>query len=833
MGYSLLTGPMIPRFHKGKPTFFWQGALLMLPVLTLAVIGLVSLRRDQQAAEAEGRRRAAESVKSLAQAIRSIVNDEFQRFLLVESPWAAIENENGPRMESEPLYSVANNIPGRAQTGSDSAAIRTNKATGNQPQRMLLKSYGFPQPEEVISRFKAGQTRAENWESLHPGLKLEALASVPAKVAEDGRQLEPPEVPLAPEPPKWFRELTPHQRELWQALRSQSHGLPREGGNQQEKVHLAYQAFLGSVPGEEAKRAAGYLQLSPDKLLSSPPLKTESGVSFQELACYRLLQQQMGSSAFPGPILDAVWDLTVEEGCVLSPELIQLAENLAASFRYPAARYMEERAQDQVRWIRRCWESQTRTREWLAALRESRDWGTEATAASPATQWVSADCGEALAFMEPATFRLPATNSATSSNPVHGFEVLFAPREFIMAIFAKGISENQFLVPGYAAAEVSVEGVPLHLTASGERGRGVHQDQEPLGSASQKFGKYPAQDSAGFDVKLYLTSRDLMLATEQRRGKLFEGLIVASSFAALVGLAAAYRAFQRQLRLNEMKSNFVSSVSHELRAPIASVRLMAESLEGGRIAEAPKQREYFRFIGKECRRLSALIENVLDFSRIEQGRKQYDFEPTDVLALTQATVTLMQTYAAEREVKLELRVEGRGSWVGEAAGPVSCASAPSTPDSRPSLLADGKALQQALVNLIDNAIKHSTKGQTVTVGLEVQRPSSGSSRREEALISSHEKNGASSRRLLQVLIWVEDHGEGIPPQEHERIFERFYRLGSELRRETQGVGIGLSIVKHVVEAHGGRVVVRSAVGQGSRFTIELPMNCEIRSSKPE
>jgi signal transduction histidine kinase len=74
------------------------------------------------------------------------------------------------------------------------------------------------------------------------------------------------------------------------------------------------------------------------------------------------------------------------------------------------------------------------------------------------------------------------------------------------------------------------------------------------------------------------------------------------------------------------------------------------------------------------------------------------------------------------------------------------------------------------------------------------------------------------------MLWVEDHGPGIPPQEHQKIFERFYRLGSELRRETLGVGIGLSIVKHIIEAHGGRVHVRSAVGEGSRFTLELPLN---------
>jgi len=110
---------------------------------------------------------------------------------------------------------------------------------------------------------------------------------------------------------------------------------------------------------------------------------------------------------------------------------------------------------------------------------------------------------------------------------------------------------------------------------------------------------------------------------------------------------------------------------------------------------------------------------------------------------------------------------------------------------------DGRAIQQALVNLMDNAIKHSAKGQTVMVQI-----------------------GSGSQASFSLSVC--DHGPGIPQAEQERIFERFYRLGSELRRETQGIGIGLSIVKHIVAAHGGRVTVESTPGQGSRFTIILP-----------
>jgi signal transduction histidine kinase len=276
-------------------------------------------------------------------------------------------------------------------------------------------------------------------------------------------------------------------------------------------------------------------------------------------------------------------------------------------------------------------------------------------------------------------------------------------------------------------------------------------------------------------VTASLDSPAAFFAAQKRRQALFTLLLLAAAGSCVVGYFTARRAFYRQLRLSEMKSNFVSSVSHELRAPIASVRLMAEGLERGRIAEE-KQRDYFKFIVQECRRLSSLIENVLDFSRIEQGRKQYELESTDLVALTEQTVKLMETYGAEKEMRIEIKRSGE-------AVPVE---------------ADGKAIQQALINLIDNAIKHSPKGAVITVGLE-------------------------SADGKHVWLWVEDHGEGIPGSEHERIFERFYRVGSELRRETQGVGIGLSIVKHIVEAHGGRVTVRSAPGQGSRFTIELPV----------
>jgi signal transduction histidine kinase len=207
--------------------------------------------------------------------------------------------------------------------------------------------------------------------------------------------------------------------------------------------------------------------------------------------------------------------------------------------------------------------------------------------------------------------------------------------------------------------------------------------------------------------------------------------------------------------------------------------LMAENLELGKVPEAERQREYFRFIGQECRRLSGLIENVLDFSRIDQGRKQYDFESSDLISLTRETVQLMQTYAEQRGVAIRFEL-------------------PSSANGSLEIMMDAQAIQQALVNLLDNALKHSPRGEKILVEIETAGP------------------GQSVR------LRVKDRGPGIAASEHEKIFDRFYRVGSELRRDTTGVGIGLSIVKHIVEAHHGKVFVESAPGKGSCFTIELP-----------
>lgn len=267
-------------------------------------------------------------------------------------------------------------------------------------------------------------------------------------------------------------------------------------------------------------------------------------------------------------------------------------------------------------------------------------------------------------------------------------------------------------------------------------------------------------------------------AEQRRRVWVFGGLIGLAAAASVVAAGMTGRALRRQHALNRAKSNFVSSVSHELRAPLGSIRLLAEGLERGTAGDEAKRREYFRLIGQETRRLGALVENVLDFSRIDQGRKRYEFEPADLRAMVEGTLRIFEPLAAARGVRVGVE------WPGEGASTEA--------------VVDGRALQQALLNLLDNALKHSPAGAVIGVRL------------------------ASEDAGARYALSVTDDGPGIPAEEQQRVFEPFYRRGSELRRETQGVGIGLAIVRHVIEGHGGRVDLESEPGRGARFTLRIP-----------
>ena len=240
------------------------------------------------------------------------------------------------------------------------------------------------------------------------------------------------------------------------------------------------------------------------------------------------------------------------------------------------------------------------------------------------------------------------------------------------------------------------------------------------------------------------------------------------------GIALTYRNVTKEMALARLKSDFVSNVSHELRTPLSLIRLYAETLEMGRLTSPEKYQEYYRIIRKESERLTSLINNILDFSRIEAGRKEYDFRETDMRELVHAT---LDSY--------RYQIEQNGFQFAEKI------------DEVPPLRVDREAMARSLLNLVNNALKYSQDRKFIGVNL-------------------YRDNGS-------VKLEVVDQGIGIPHQEQQKIFEKFYRVGDPLVHNTKGSGLGLSLVRHIVQAHGGDVSVDSAPGQGSKFTIALPV----------
>jgi signal transduction histidine kinase len=286
-------------------------------------------------------------------------------------------------------------------------------------------------------------------------------------------------------------------------------------------------------------------------------------------------------------------------------------------------------------------------------------------------------------------------------------------------------------------------------------------------------------------VRLQLRYRDRSIEEEVRRLAVTKtALIGFIDLMLLAGLGLVWTNVRRELRLSRLKSDFVANVSHELKTPLALIRLFAETLELGRVPTEEKKKQYHGIINKESRRLTQLINNILDFSRIEAGRKEYRFRRADAGAVVRDVVDAYRFPIEHAGFALELDVA----------------------DDLPEMEIDPEALSQALINLLNNAIKYSPDEKSIRV----------SARRE----GDH------------VLVTVKDRGIGIPKAEQKRIFEKFYRVESTLVHTTKGSGLGLALVQHIAEAHGGHVEVASAPGEGSAFTLSLPVREEAAAAPP-
>jgi signal transduction histidine kinase len=238
-------------------------------------------------------------------------------------------------------------------------------------------------------------------------------------------------------------------------------------------------------------------------------------------------------------------------------------------------------------------------------------------------------------------------------------------------------------------------------------------------------------------------------------------------------LAIALVQLRREQELARLRTEFVSGVSHELRTPLAQIRWFSELLHMGKLRTEEERTRSAGIIDQEARRLTYLVENVLNFSRAERRQSRISPVPTDLEKELREALEMFAPLARARQMKLRAELE-----LGLVVN------------------ADRDALRQVLLNLLDNAAKYGPPGQTISVG--------------------------SARGGEWVRLWVEDEGPGIPERDRERVWEPYVRLGRDSERATGGSGIGLSVVRELVELHGGRVRMESAARGGARVVIELP-----------
>lgn len=269
------------------------------------------------------------------------------------------------------------------------------------------------------------------------------------------------------------------------------------------------------------------------------------------------------------------------------------------------------------------------------------------------------------------------------------------------------------------------------------------------------------------------------LATEAQKRRISDSLLIGLMVATILGgIGFLLYAVSKERRANQLKSEFISNVSHELKTPLSLIRMFGELLALGKVKSPDVGREYAEIITRESERLSRLIDNVLDFSRIERGKASYDFQPGALAEVVARAIDIYRLRFEREGVQLKTEIE----------------------EDLPPTSFDESAMTLVLMNLLDNAAKYGTDKNgkcAITVGLRFDRG--------------------------RLKLSVADRGPGIPHEEKRRIFDRFYRGPSVREKNQRGSGIGLSLVKHIAEAHGGRVIVESEPGFGATFTVTIPI----------
>lgn len=297
----------------------------------------------------------------------------------------------------------------------------------------------------------------------------------------------------------------------------------------------------------------------------------------------------------------------------------------------------------------------------------------------------------------------------------------------------------------------------------------------PLRSGGLTLGRQFETTLYKWTLNVTMNSAAELAAAVARRRLLEMVLVALSGIVVVAGIIVILVAAERERKLSNLKSDFVANVSHELKTPLALVRMFGELLQSGRADSEEKRKQYLQIIVSESDRLAALIENVLDFAKVERGQAAYEFSEHQLEDVVSRAVEACRVRAEREGIALTL----------EATSEL------------PSVQVDERAIEIAVINLVDNALKYAADGKQVSISVL--------------------RNGAA----LEVR--VSDQGPGILPEDRKRIFERFVRGKTAAGRQVRGSGIGLALVKHIAEAHGGSVQVQDAVPKGSTFVFSVSL----------
>jgi signal transduction histidine kinase len=273
----------------------------------------------------------------------------------------------------------------------------------------------------------------------------------------------------------------------------------------------------------------------------------------------------------------------------------------------------------------------------------------------------------------------------------------------------------------------------------------------------------------------------------KKKGLVFYiSIIIFSVFSILGGSIFTLSALANEWRQAKLKGEFASHLSHDLRRPLTSIRMFSEMLKNGDVPSEEKRKEYYGIISEESDKLTLLANNILDFSRIESGRRKYNIKEEDITRIVREAVERFKVYTIREERAVLLNIDpADDGWEEKGEG------------GYPIVKVDAGAISQAIMNLLTNADKYSPGEKNITVNL----------------------RKAKKAAVIEVI----DLGEGIEKEDLKRIFQKFYRVPRKDVAAVEGSGLGLALVKYTVEAHGGRVEVESEKGKGSVFRIVLPV----------